>query len=98
MTRASRKRAERIITRRAQEGFPRVSKGILHQDGSVTPPPRERHATAWYKARGYKELDELSRDFVPFTSTTTRPADISSTWSDLANFIRRLWRLVRWGH
>jgi hypothetical protein len=36
MSRRSRKRFEKILTRRAKTGFPPVSKAILHRNGTVT--------------------------------------------------------------
>jgi hypothetical protein len=44
MSRRSRKRYERIYTRRARTGFPRVSKAILHADGTVKPMPPPRRS------------------------------------------------------
>ena len=41
MSRRSRKRFERIHTKRAKAGFPRVSPSILHKDGTIEPAPRQ---------------------------------------------------------
>jgi hypothetical protein len=40
LSRHSRKRFERIYTRRAQQGFPPVSPLVLHKNGSITERPR----------------------------------------------------------
>jgi len=43
MSRQSRKRFERIHTKRAKARFPRVSSAILHKDGTVEAAPRPRY-------------------------------------------------------
>jgi len=50
MSRRSRKRYERIHTKRARSGFPRVSKAMLHEDGTIdwAPPPGRSPATRGY--------------------------------------------------
>jgi hypothetical protein len=82
MSRAARKRYERIYTRRAQQGFPRVSRAILHRNGSVAAvlprcgPGRPRY------------YDE------PKPVVLLLPERPPSVWNRLLNSLRRLMRRI----
>jgi hypothetical protein len=43
MSRQRRKHFERIHTKRAKAGFPRVSPSILHNDGTIEAAPQQRY-------------------------------------------------------
>jgi len=85
MSRAARKRYERIYTRRAQQGFPRVSKAILHRDGSVTPAPPER-APVPFSFYYYTKP--------PPTALLLLPDRKPPVWRRLLNSLRRLMRRI----
>jgi hypothetical protein len=85
MSRAARKRYERIYTRRAQQGFPRVSKAILHQDGSVTPAPPQRAPTP-FSIEYYAKPKPTAFLLLP-----DRPR---SAWGRLLDSLRRLMRRI----
>jgi hypothetical protein len=57
MSRRSRKRYERIHTKRARSGFPPASKAILHKDGTVE---ERRPYRAVFSPRFREQLSHLS--------------------------------------
>ena len=84
MARNARKRAERIYTQRAKQGFPPVSNVILHNDGTIT----DR-----VQARPYRTISryDLSQPPTPsFVSSDFQKTKTPSLWMRFRSWIRRL--------
>ncbi len=77
MTRNARKRAERIYTQRAKQGFPPVSNVILHNDGTIED---RKPSKMFYFPLGHhsscilqSEVDEHKRFAEAFEKALGRP-------------------------